>query len=232
MNSVIDDDAYPAPTNAAATFVPSFPKGLLRNLTIDLALPWIAVQLLPQLLGVSGLGALALAALFPAASVLVHWRRRWRADVIGVTVLVTLLCGIALALVTQDIRFALLKPAIGAALFGLVCLATLPRKAPLMFFFARQFTAGNDAAKYAAWTARLESAGFRRGMRVLTTVWGLAALAKAALWTGIVLYLPPSAAMVAGPLLGVGAFAALMVWTIAFARRGAARIDASNGAIP
>jgi hypothetical protein len=93
-----------------------------------------------------------------------------------------------------------------------------------MFFLARQFTAGDDPAKIAAWNSRVEIAGFRRAMRVLTAVWGLAFLAKAALWTASALLLSPMAALLSGPAIGLGAFAALMAWTIAYARRGAARL--------
>ncbi len=99
-----------------------------------------------------------------------------------------------------------------------------------MFFVARQFTAGDDPAKAAAWTARLASSvGFRRAMRVLTLVWGLAFLAKAALWTVAALVLPAAAASLTGPLLGIGTFGLLMAWTIAYARRGAARVVAGRG---
>jgi hypothetical protein len=226
MKSVVDiERANPVPHG---TFVPAFPKGLLRNVAIDMAMPWIAIQLLPRMLGISSATAVALAALFPAGSLIVDWRRRRRVDFIGLVVLVMLISGGAVALITQDVRFVMLKPVVGAAVFGVACLATLGRRAPLMFFLARQVTAGDDPEKVAAWTARLDSAGFRRAMRVLTLVWGLAFLGKAALWTVAVLLLPPSAALLAAPVVGIGMFAALMTWSIAFARRGAARIAAAQ----
>jgi intracellular septation protein A len=159
---------------------------------------------------------------------LVNWWRRHRVDFIGLVVLVMLIGSGALVLITQDIRFVLLKPVAGAAVFGVACLATLGRQAPLMFFLARQVTAGDDPEKLAAWTARLSDAGFRRAMQVLTLVWGLAFIAKAALWTLAVLLLPPNAALLAAPVFGISIFTALMAWTIAFARRGAARLAAAQ----
>jgi hypothetical protein len=230
MNSVADEPGSAALTNTSSTWVPAFSNGLLRNLAIDMALPWVAIQVLTRVSGISSTSAFALAALFPAGSMIANWRRRRRIDYIGLAVAVTLVGAVALALVTQDIRFALLKPAIGAALFSMACLATLGRKAPLMFYFARQATAGDDPAKLAAWNAQLDSSPeFRRAMRLMTLVWGLALLAKAALWTAVALLLPAGAAIVAGPVLGIGLFIALMAWTITFARRGAARIAAANG---
>lgn len=223
MNSIADSQSKPT---TAETFVPSFPTGLLRTLAVDLALPWIAVQVLTHQFGVSPLSAVVVAALFPAMSLAATWLRRGRLEMIGLIVLTTLVGGLAVALAAQDPRIALIKGVPGATLFGVACLATLARRAPLMFYVARQFTAGDDAAKLAAWTDRLASAGFRRAMRVLTLVWGVAFVAKAALWTGAALWLPLGAAMAVNPALGIGIFAALMTWTIAFARRGAARIAA------
>jgi intracellular septation protein A len=226
MKSVADVElGSPAPHSI---FVPAFPQGLLRNVAIDMAMPWIAIQLLTRTLGISSPMAVALAALFPAASMLVNWWRRHRVDFIGLVVLVMLIGSGALVLITQDIRFVLLKPVAGAAVFGVACLATLGRQAPLMFFLARQVTAGDDPEKLAAWTARLSDAGFRRAMQVLTLVWGLAFIAKAALWTLAVLLLPPNAALLAAPVFGISIFTALMAWTIAFARRGAARLAAAQ----
>jgi hypothetical protein len=93
-------------------------------------------------------------------------------------VLVTILSGIAVALLTNDVRFAVLKGAPAFALFGLACLLSLRRERPLMFFVGRQFTAGDDEARAQARTARLQNDGFRRSMRLLTIVWGLAALVE------------------------------------------------------
>jgi len=73
----------------------------------------------------------------------------------------------------------LLKGAPAFALFGLACLLSLRRERPLMFFVGRQFTAGDDEARAHAWTARLQNPGFRRSMRFLTIVWGVASLAEA-----------------------------------------------------
>ena len=213
---------------AADTFVPSFPRGLLRNLAVDVALPWIAVLLLTRFGGFSTVAAIAIAALFPAASIIIGALRRRRLDFIGALVLLTLVGGVALSFATNDVHFALIRAVPGATLFAIACLVTLPARRPLMFFFARQVTAGEDPAKIAAWNARVEVAGFRRAMRVLTLVWGLAFLAKAALWTASALLLSPTVALLSGPAIGFGAFGLLMLWTIAYARRGAARLAAAG----
>jgi hypothetical protein len=229
MDTVADHEREALPQNDhAATFVPRFPAGLLRTLVVNMAMPWIAVQLLTRGGGFSTVAAISVAAIFPAASVIVGGLRLRRLDFIGALVLVTLIGGVALSLATQDVRFALMRAVPGATLFAVACLASLPARRPLMFFFARQFTAGDDPTKIAAWNARVEIAGFRQAMRVLTAVWGLAFLAKAALWTASALLLSPAMALLSGPAIGFGAFGVLMAWTIAYARRGAARLAAAE----
>lgn len=215
----------PPPAHDAGTFVPRFPPGLARNLAVDMLLPYLAVQVLSHRAGWSTASAVAVAALFPAASIAVNALRRRRLEWIGLIVLVTLAGAIGVVLFTGNVRLALLKAVPGAALFGLACVASLGARRPLMFFVARQFTAGDDPAKLAAWNARLDSAGFRRAMRLLTLVWGAAFLAKSAAWAACAYFLPLDLALIAIPAIGFGTLGVLFAWTIRFARRraGAAR---------
>lgn len=196
-------------------------RGLTRSLAIDVAMPWIAVQLLSRVWGVPTVPAFAAAAIFPATSILLSWMGHRRTEYIGIGVLVTLISGIVVALLTNDVRFAVLKGAPAFALFGLACLLSLLRERPLMFFVSRQFTAGDDEARAQAWTARLQNAGFRRSMRLLTIVWGLASLAEATLGIAAAFVLLPGTALVVEPMLGIGTIAALLTWTTAYARRRA-----------
>lgn len=206
------------------------PPGLGRSLVVDVALPWLAVQFLERAWGVDTVPAFAAASLFPIASVVLSWVRYRRLEYIGMAVLFAIVTGVSIAFVTGDVRFAVLKGAPAFGLFGLACFTSLSRKRPLMFFVSRHFTAGADDAKAAAWTARLESAGFRRSMRLLTVVWGAACLVETVLGITAAFLLPPSTALIAEPVLGVGTITGLLIWTTAYARRRAAGVPAADAA--
>src|SRR5439155_11235045 len=94
-----------------------------RSLFVDVALPWLTVRIL-EAHGVPTVWALAVAALFPGASTLLSWVYGRRVEAIGIAVFVTILLGIAMALISDEVRFGLLKAAPAFGLFGLACLAS------------------------------------------------------------------------------------------------------------
>lgn len=196
-------------------------RDLVRNLFVDVALPWIAVQVLERAWHLPAVPAFALAALIPVAAVLHAWTRKRRVDVIGIAVAVTIAGGIALSLLTNDVRFALVRAAPGFALFGAACLLSLASETPLMFYVARQFSSAGDAEKARAFTERLSVERFRRAMRTITTVWGVACLAEAIAGVGAAFLLQPGLALVVEPVLGLGTVAVLLAWTFRFGRRAA-----------
>ncbi len=214
---MIERAASPPAPSVGSTAV--FSVRSLRTLAVDVALPWIALRAMEGIWHVPLVHALAAAALFPAASIVISWIRHRRPDFVGMAVLATIMGGIAVALLIDDPRFAVLKAAPGFGVFGIACLLSLGRPRPLMFYVSRQFNAGGDAAKAAAWTARLENPGFGRAMRRLTIVWGSAALLEAIFGIAAAFLLPPAVALVIEPVLGIGTVAGLLTWTAAFARR-------------
>jgi hypothetical protein len=199
----------PQPANAHA----SLRQRWRRTLLIDIVLPFAAVQILQRFLAVPAMPAFAVAAIFPAISVIVEWARAKRVDWIGLSVLAGFGIGIASALLTDQIGFAALRGAPLFALFGLAALASLGTKKPLMFFVARAVETQSDPEKVTAWNARLDEPRFRAAMRRITFVWGIACLTEAILGAVAAFLLPPSIAIVAEPVLALLTIAGLLAWT-------------------
>lgn len=214
------DDLQTGPPSLARIF--GGRNGLAWALAIDIVLPFIAVRVLERA-GASSVAAFALAALFPFASTVFAWIRHRRVEAIGLFVLMAMAGGIAMSLATNDARFSVFKAAPAYGLFGVLCLASLGTRRPLMFHVSRYFTADGDAAKAVQFEALLARPGFARSMRFLTLVWGLAALGECALGIASAFLLPLHVALVGEPALGLGTVAVLLLWTAAYARRRQAK---------
>src|SRR5436309_3601675 len=200
-----------------------------RSLVVDVALPWLTLRILEGN-GVPTVWALAAAVQFPSATVLLSWIYERRVEAIGIVVFITILLGIAMALISDEVRFGLLRAAPAFGLFGLACLVSLLAPRPLMFFVARHFQTAGDPSRAAEWNARLESAGFRHAMRVINAVWGLVCVLEAVLGFLAAFLLPVHAAIVAEPAIGLSSIVGLLIWTAAYARARQARPQASAAA--
>jgi hypothetical protein len=198
------------------------PRSTLRRIALlDIVLPVLAVVTLTHN-GVAPLAAYATGSLFPASSIIVSWLRRRSVDYIGLGVLVGIASALLMAVVTGDPRFGLVRAMPASAVFGIACLVSLATRRPLMFFVARSLATGGDAARIAAWNARLVLPAFRKVMRLLTAVWGVGTLAHAVLTVSVAFLLPASVALILEPVMAVATIAALLAWTRAIQRRNPA----------
>jgi hypothetical protein len=205
---------------AAGAARPRF-AGLYWSLTINVVLPLIVAQwLLHQ--GRSPVVALGIAALFPLGDGLVSALRR-RLDLLSVASLAALVLGIALSFATGNAAFAIAEKSVFTGLFGIVFLVSLLLPRPLIFHLGRQFNTAGDPAAQAAWDANWSIPGFRRVVRVMTTVWGLGLLAEAALRVAVALTLTPAVAIVISPILAIASIALLVLWTTRYAARARRR---------
>jgi hypothetical protein len=197
-----------------------------RSLLVDVALPWLTVRIL-EAYGVPTVWALAVAAVFPGASVVLNWIYARRVEAIGIAVFLTILLGIVMALISDDVRFGLVKAAPAFGLFGIACLGSLLAPRPLMFFVARHFQTAGEPARVAEWNDRMAVAGFRQAMRVITAAWGVTCVLEAILGFAAALLLPVHAAIVAEPAIGISSVVGLLIWTTAYARIRQARAAAA-----
>src|SRR5712671_6240456 len=104
----------------------------------DIAGPLVAYSLLRSA-GLSAVSALVLSGAFPALGVAAGVIRHRRVDTIGVVVLAGIAVGTVLGLLSGNARLVLVEGSVPTAVFGLLCLASLRSRRPLIFRFALEF---------------------------------------------------------------------------------------------
>lgn len=195
---------------------PSF-RTMIPDLVVDAALPAIAYQVLSHH-GVSDVYALTMGAIFPAANIVRKFIATRRLDLLGAIVLVFIALGTVTSLISGNVLFILIKESMITAAFGLVCLSSLLWKRPLMFYFGRQFAAGEDPERIAWWNGLWEREGFRTTIRTITVVWGIGYLAEAIARVIFALTLTPGVVVTISPIMAIGVTILLIIWTRNYGR--------------
>ena len=185
---------------------------ILPTLVFDVALPIVLFNLLAGY-GVPTLWALVAGGVSPALNNLRVWIRSRRLEPLGLIVIGFLAIGTAASLISGSVFVALIKDSFLTATFGLICLGSLLAARPLMFYFIRQFVAGDDPARIELWNGLWQNAEFRTAQRFVTAVWGIAYLVEALLRVGFALTLAPAQVVAISPVMGFGVLIALIAWT-------------------
>ena len=204
----INSDPAPAPEPGGEF---SFMQ-MIPTLVVDVAMPIITFNVLIHY-GVSTLWALAAGGLFPALNNVRVWVTSRRLEPLGIIVITFLAIGTAASLISGSVFFVLVKESVLTAAFGFLCLGSLLRERPLMFYINRQFVAGDDPAKLEWWNGLWQYPGFRAAQRTVTAVWGVAYLAEAILRVGFALVLSPAEVVTISPIMAFGVTIVLIAWT-------------------
>lgn len=183
---------------------------------VNAVAPFVAYQLLRHF-GLLTLTALALISAFPLGGLILAWARNRHLDGIGLVTLVVIATGLAALVLSQDPRLYLVSVSFSAGAFGAVCLASLGLRRPLMFYFGRQLSSGDDPVRLAEYDNLWRSPRSRSTLRVITLVWGLAYLVEAAARALVAWTQPAGLGLIASPLLAYGVLGLVLVWTTAYA---------------
>lgn len=191
-------------------------RGLIRDIGINAVMPYVTYLVLTGY-GVETVPALVAGAAFPIASILFGIIRERRIQAIGVIVLTATAASVISALWFTSPFLALARGALMTILIGLVFLASLFARRPLVFHLAN---AGRDAAGRQEVEAEWDSDPlYRRMMRRLTAIWGVALLAEAAASLVLITLLPVAVVMPLNEVLFWACFAALTVWSWRYGRK-------------
>lgn len=194
----------------------------LPTMLFNIALPILTYILLTGY-GMADAPALVASGVWPLLELGISFARTRRADEFSIIVLVFLVVGVVASLAFNDARLLLVKDSAVTGLFGLVLLGSLLAPRPLMFYFGRKFATGGDPARVDWWNGLWQYAGFRRGQRILTVVWGGAFLAEAVLRIILSYTLPVSTMVVISSVLPYVVLGLLIFGTVTYGRRAGRR---------
>ncbi|MDJ0383849.1 VC0807 family protein [Streptomyces sp. G-G2] len=180
----------------------------------------------------SEFSALLLSSAWPVVDSIVTLAWRRHIDEFAIVTLVFLVITAFVTLVgTHSARALLIKDSAVTGLFGTLCVATLLAPRPLMFYFGRKFGTDGTPQGVAHFNGLWQYPDFRKAMRRMTTVWGVAYLFEAALRVVLAYSLTTDTMVVLSPVLIYGFLVALIFWTVRFSKRTQAEGEARAAAL-
>jgi hypothetical protein len=197
----------------------------------DTAGPFALYQMLRSA-GLSSVSALVLSGILPGVAVLGGLVRRRRLDAVGLLVLAGIAVGSVLGLVSGNARLVLLEGSVPTAVFGILCLASLRSRRPLIFRFAHEFM-GPDTPRGRDFDDLWQWPGFRHAFWLFTVVWGATYLAEAAARVVIVETTSTGTALAVSKVMPYAVTGILVAWMTLYgrhARRQGERLAAAYAA--
>jgi uncharacterized protein YciI len=208
-------------TTSTQSTTPTPDRSRLRSVAkiaiFDIAGPLVAYQMLRSA-GLSSVSALVLSGVLPGVAVLGGLIRHRRLDAVGVLVLAGIAVGSVLGLLTGNARLVLVEGSVPTAVFGLLCLASLRSRRPLIFRFALEFM-GPDTPRGRDFDGLWQYDGFRHVFRVFTVVWGVTYLAEAAARVVIVETTSTGTALAISKVMPYAVAGLLTLWMVFYGRR-------------
>jgi hypothetical protein len=183
----------------------------------DIAGPLVAYQMLHSA-GLSNVSALVLSGVLPGVAVLGGFIRHRRLDAVGALVLAGIAVGAVLGLVSGNARLVLVEGSVPTAVFGVLCLASLRSRRPLIFRFALEFM-GPDTPRGQDFAGLWQYYGFRHVFRVFTVVWGVTYLIEAAARVVIVETTSTGTALAVSKVMPYAVAGLLTLWMVFYGRR-------------
>jgi len=202
------------PRSAPAGMVPSL-RTIGPRILFAGVLPFVAYAVIRPHVGSDAVG-LGLVTVFPLADIIVERVRRGRFEPIGILALAGIVLGVigAVAFNGNDTLLKLRESAF-TGLFGVVCLLSLVRPKPVMYFKVAEFDE--------IW----ELPGVPSRFRFVTTVWGVGLVAETAVRTWLAFAVSTQTFLGVSHVIGWVILGGLLAWTAAFSKRGERQVQAA-----
>ncbi|MEC0270314.1 VC0807 family protein [Paenibacillus anseongense] len=189
---------------------------VIFTLLVNGILPWILYVWLSEYM--SSLAALTIATLVPLLDNLVHLIKHRKLDAFGTLMLFTFLLTIVLVLLGGSEKILLVRESLITASVGLIFLASLFFRRPIMYYLALRFISTPHFAE------NWNYAYFRFVMKLMTFVWGIMLTMEAAVRVVMVYRLPTASYLALSNLVLYGFIGAAVLWTVIYRRHSAAKL--------
>lgn len=143
------------------------------DIALNIIVPYIIYTVAHQHFGLSDVISLTLSSLYPIVDLLIEFSKDRTLNFIAGIVLIGTVTSIIGALIGGDPRIILIRESIFTFILGLACFISLAFRKPLMFYFAREFTAGKDPEKRKEFSKILLKKRAYDVFRLMTVIWGI-----------------------------------------------------------
>ena len=200
----------------------------VREVVVNIALPFAIYRLTHDKFG--DVNALIASSAPPILWSIAEFIRHRRIDALSLLVLFGIALSFLVYLWGGSVRLLQLRERLVTIVVAFVFLGSAAIGRPLMYELVRAFLARTNSPDLERVEAARDSTMFKRGMTIMTLVWGFGLLADAALSILLVFVLSISVYLVVNPLLGYATIGSLTLWNVWFGRRmrrrGEARLAA------
>lgn len=181
---------------------------LLPELIVNFLLPWLCYRwALPQWGESVGLIVSSLPPVVWSVYELLWFRR---VDALSLLVLGGIVLSLLALLLGGSPRVLLMRESLLSGLFGVAFLLSLPLRRPLVFYLARATVARESDEGIRRFDLRWQEAGFRRGIRQMTLLWGCGLTLETVIRAVMIWQLPVERFLLLSPFVSYGIMACLM----------------------
>jgi hypothetical protein len=212
------------------TISPKAVGNIAIELLVNIALPYVIYVKAEASQG--QVRALLAASLPPILWSGIEFARKRRIDAVSILVLAGIVLSLLAFLGGGSVRFLQLRENLVTGLTGIIFVGSAAIGRPLIYQLARASKLRQSKAEAERFESLRNKQHFRRGMTVMTLVWGFGLLAQTGVACLLVFSLSIRHYLVVGPIVGYGMMGGLALWTFWYVkrmkRRGAAAIAASS----
>lgn len=211
----------PSPANAANIAQASRTsaiRSIILSVVLNGVIPFLIYWCLTHFTSVSQFVALVASGIPSLIESIVGIILRRRIDFLAGIVLTGIGVGLIITFLGGNPKIFLIRESFFTVAFGLAFLVSLLLPKPLMFYIARHFASGNDAASLANFNASWQHERFRHFFRVMSAVWGAGLLLEAVVRVSLILTLSVEQFLAISPFVLYGIIAALFIWTFRYGR--------------